>query len=92
MNKKNQLTPHAKKMSKHSQTYQIKVHQRIDTDWSDWLDGLVMTHDSENHTLLTGPVFDQSALLGLLLKLHNLGMQLVSVHKLDMELDAEERG
>ena len=92
MNESNQLTRHAKQVSKYPQTYQIKVHEWIDADWSDWLDGLVVTHDSENHTLITGPVSDQSALLGLLLRLHNLGLQLVSVNQSEKKSDADERG
>jgi len=62
--------------------YQIQVKDRLDAAWSDWFDHFEMTYH-EGYTVLTGPVADQSALLGLLLKLHDLGLTVVAVNPLE---------
>lgn len=59
---------------------EIRVKGHLDVDWSDWFGGLRVTHLSENESLLAGPVEDQSELYGLLSKLRNLGLELVSVN------------
>jgi hypothetical protein len=62
--------------------YQIKVKGHLDPRWSEWFDRLAITHEPNGETLLTGPVADQAALLGLLLKLHDLNLTLLSLHRL----------
>jgi hypothetical protein len=57
---------------------EIRVKGHIDEHWSDWFDDLTITH-AEGATVLTGDVADQSALYGLLAKLRDLGLALVSV-------------
>ena len=57
---------------------QIRVKGQIDERWSEWLDGLTITH-TEGETLLTGPILDQSALYGLMSKLRDLGLSLAAV-------------
>lgn len=57
---------------------QIRVKGQIDERWSEWLDGLTITH-SEGETLLAGPILDQSALYGLISKLRDLGLPLAAV-------------
>ena len=47
---------------------QIKVKGALDEDWSEWFDGLVITHDTAGDTLLEGDVRDQTALYGLIAK------------------------
>jgi hypothetical protein len=59
--------------------YQIQVKGRLDTAWSDWFDHFEMAYH-EGYTVLTGPVADQPALLGLLLKLHDLGLTVIAVN------------
>jgi hypothetical protein len=58
---------------------QIRVKGQIDERWSEWLDGLTITHTGEGETLLTGPILDQSALYGLMSKLRDLGLSLAAV-------------
>lgn len=58
---------------------QIRVKGQIDERWSEWLDGLAITHTGEDETVLTGLIPDQSALYGLMSKLRDLGLSLLAV-------------
>ena len=59
--------------------YQIKIKGHLDRQWAHWFDGLTITLEEDGNTLLAGPVADQAALHGLLKKVRDLGMPLVSV-------------
>jgi len=59
--------------------YQIRIKGHLGSGWSDWFGGLTITLSDNGDTLLTGPVVDQAALFGLLKKVRDLGMPLVSV-------------
>ena len=59
--------------------YQIRVKSHLGSDWTDWFDGLTITREDNGETLLTGLVIDQAALHGLLRKVRDLGMPLLSV-------------
>lgn len=59
--------------------YQIRVKGHLGSHWADWFGGLTVTLEENGETLLTGPVADQAALHGLLRKVRDLGMPLVSV-------------
>ena len=59
--------------------YQIRIEGHLDQQWTEWFEGLVITLEDNGDTLLTGPVVDQAALHGLLKKVRDLGMPLLSV-------------
>jgi len=70
--------------------YQIRISGELGDQWTDWFEGLTVSR-ADGDTLLTGPVIDQAALHGLLKKVRDLGMQLVSVILLESdEADASE--
>lgn len=59
--------------------YQIRVRGHIGPQWTDWFEGLTIALEDNGDTLLSGPVVDQAALHGLLRKVRDLGMPMVSV-------------
>ena len=59
--------------------YEIRIKGHLDDRWGDWFEGLTITRDDTGETRLTGPVVDQAALHGLLKKVRDLGMPLLSV-------------
>ena len=59
--------------------YEIRLKGHLDDRWAEWFDGLTLTLEEDGNTLLGGPVIDQAALHGLLKKVRDLGMPLVSV-------------
>ncbi len=63
--------------------YQIRVKGNLDRKWSDWFDGLTIMPQADGETLLTGPVADQAALHGLLGKIRDLGLPLLSVKRVE---------
>jgi hypothetical protein len=73
------------KQNEKATIYQIKVEGQLGPEWSDWFEGLSIAQEEDGTTLLTGPVADQSALHGLLKKVRDLGMPLVSVNRLETD-------
>jgi hypothetical protein len=65
--------------------FQIRVKGHIGSQWTGWFDGLTIELEEDGNTLLTGPVADQAALHGLLKKVRDLGLPLVSVSQLNPE-------
>jgi len=61
--------------------YQIKIKGHLDPRWSEWFDGLTITHEPNGETTLSGPVVDQPALFGLLLKIRDLNLMLLSLNR-----------
>ena len=64
-------------------TYEIRLEGRLDDRWAAWFDGLTLARDSDGTTTLSGEVVDQAALHGLLRKLRDLGLPLLSVNRID---------
>jgi hypothetical protein len=63
--------------------YEIRIMGHLDDRWSDWFGGLTITLEDNGNTLLTGPVVDQAALHGLLKKIRDLGMPLLSANRVE---------
>lgn len=63
--------------------YQIRIKGHLGRQWTDWFGGLTITLEDNGDTLLTGPVVDQAALHGLLRKVRDLGMPLLSVSRVE---------
>ncbi len=63
--------------------YQIRIKGHLGREWTDWFGGLTITLEDNGETLLTGPVIDQAALHGLLRKVRDLGMPLLSVTRVN---------
>jgi hypothetical protein len=63
--------------------YQIRVKGRLDKRWSDWFDGFDITYPSGEETLLYGRIVDQAALHGMLAKIRDLGLSLLSVERVE---------
>lgn len=63
--------------------YEVRLKGHLDDRWADWFDGLTITRVDNGETLLTGPVLDQAALYGLLRKVRDLGLPLLSVIQVD---------
>ena len=63
--------------------YQIRLQGHLSDQWTDWFEGLSITLEENEETLLTGPLVDQAALHGLLKKVRDLGLPLVSIHRVE---------
>jgi hypothetical protein len=67
------------------QYYEIRLKGHLEAGWAEWFDGLTITLEEEGHTLVAGLVIDQAALHGLLKKVRDLGMPLVSVNRVHFQ-------
>jgi hypothetical protein len=65
--------------------YEIEVEGVLDAEWSDWLGGLEITPQAGGNTLLVGPLRDEAALHGLLNKIRDLGLPLLSLERNDAQ-------
>ena len=61
--------------------YQIRIKGHLGPQWTEWFEGMAVTWEENGDTLLTGPVIDQAALHGLIKKVRDLGMELISVNR-----------
>jgi hypothetical protein len=66
-----------------AQYYEIRLKGHLEARWVKWFEGLTITLEEDGDTLLTGPVIDQAALHGLLKKVRDLGLPLVSVSSVE---------
>ena len=71
------------------EVYQIVVKGHLDSEWSDWFDGLNITLVGNGETILTGPIVDQTALHGVLIKIRDLGLPLLSLTRIEPERQKE---
>jgi len=60
--------------------YEIRIQGRLDTGWTEWFDGMSLTHAADGTTVLVGQIADQAALHGLLARLRDLGVTLLAVN------------
>jgi hypothetical protein len=67
-------------------TYEIRVLGHLDQHWSGWLDSMTVVHDTDVTTALRGVLADEAALYGVLTKLHNLNLSLLSVRRTGADL------
>ena len=58
---------------------EIVVKGHLDMDWSEWLEGLTITHNDQGETIISGPIRDQAAFYGLLTKVRDMGLFIISV-------------
>jgi hypothetical protein len=72
--------------------YEIRLKGHLDARWAAWFDGLSLTHERAGTTVLRGTVVDQAALHGLLQKVRDLGLPLVSVAHLDPDNRSTTKG
>jgi len=72
--------------------FEIRVKGHLEPRWSGWFDGLTLTRESAGTTVISGPVADQAALHGLLQKLRDVGVPLISVTQADATPPIHESG
>jgi hypothetical protein len=72
------------------QRVEIRVRGQIAEHWSSWFEGLAIAHTEQDETVLTGVVADQAALYGLIARLRDLGLPLVSVDSSEVEGGAQD--
>ena len=66
-----------------AKVYEIRLKGHLDARWVKWFDGLTITLEEDGNTLLSGPVADQAALHGLLKKVRDVGLPLLSVNSVE---------
>lgn len=69
--------------------YRITVKGHLDREWSDWFDGLTITTEDNGETVLSGPVVDQTALHGVLIRIRDLGLPLLSLTRIEPQGESE---
>lgn len=72
-------TPRPQPGTPHPANYRIRIQGHLDSQWADWFEGLTITLEEDGNTLLTGQLIDQAALHGLLKKIRDLGLTLISI-------------
>jgi hypothetical protein len=61
--------------------YEIRVQGHLDQRWSEWFDGLTISYDADDNTVLCGPIVDEAALHGVLIKVRDLALPLLAVSR-----------
>jgi hypothetical protein len=65
-----------------SQSYEIRIEGHLGETWSSWLEDLAIRHTEDGETVLSGPLRDQAALHGVLMRIRDLGLPLVEVKRI----------
>ena len=71
------------------EVYRITIKGHLDSEWSDWFDGLTITLVDTGETILSGPIVDQTALHGVLIKIRDLGLPLLELSRVEPEKEGE---
>jgi hypothetical protein len=79
MTERHTSTPDAREAGR----YEIRLTGHLDPRWAAWFDGLTVTHDADGTTVISGPIVDQAALHGVLQRVRDLGLPLVSVIRIE---------
>jgi hypothetical protein len=66
-----------------TEIYRLTLKGHLDAAWSEWFDGLTIVRTEHGETILTGPVMDQTALHGVLIKIRDLGLPLLALARID---------
>jgi len=74
------------------QQIEIHIKGQIIQQWSEWFGGLTIRHIDPDETVFTGSIADQAALYGVISRLRDLGLQLISVSSKEIEEDSHEYG
>lgn len=69
--------------------YRITIKGHLDGEWSDWFEGLTIALVDTGETILTGPIVDQTALHGVLMKIRDLSLPLLSLTRLETKSEQE---
>ena len=70
--------------------YEIRIEGHLGNRWGDWFDGLTIHNNPDGQTVLSGLLFDQAALFGVLARIHDLNLTLISVQRSSPQPVAEE--
>ncbi len=65
--------------------YEIRIKGQLDQQWSAWFDGLTISYDGEGNTILRGPLPDEPALHGVLMKVRDLALPLLALQREEMD-------
>jgi hypothetical protein len=76
-------------MKTQDQFYQIRVEGHLGSSWATWFEGMDIHHEEGGETTLTGPIRDQAALHGVLMRIRDLGLPLVAVRRLNERKEGE---
>jgi hypothetical protein len=68
--------------------YEIRIQGRLDQRWSSWFDGLILSYEGDDITVLRGSLVDEAALHGVLIKVRDLALPLLAVNRVQ---DSKER-
>jgi hypothetical protein len=72
--------------------YEIRVEGHIGDSWSSWFEDMTVRHEESGETVLSGPLADEAALHGVLMRIRDLGLPLVEVKRLATPVATEEEG
>ena len=72
--------------------YRIQLQENLGSDWNEWFNGLAVTNKAQGGSLIEGMIADQAALHGLIRKVRDLGLTLVSIQRMETQPGKPEKG